>query len=174
MMTDRVIRNIEKEEMLQWCVDTIADAKKVKMTTSNLYMELIEDAPLNLTPDVWSPNAIGYLLTRQGASLVTKIKGNAANGGADFYVLKKDENNFLQTEDEGFNDKNGIQEIVERAMIYLKKEQKAYLSDMVKAIHLLEITPQTLKRKLLARDDVKYIKIKGSSRAYFEYIPLDK
>lgn len=173
-MTDVLKRATEREDMLRWCIDTIADSKSMKMTTSNLYMELIEDAPLNLTPDIWTPNAIGHLLGRQGIEFITKIKGTAANGGADFYVLKEEAEKYLQGTDEDLKDKNGIQEIVERAMEYLKIEQKAYLSDMVKAIHLLEITPQTLKRKLLTRDDVKYIKIKGSSRAYFEYIPLDK
>lgn len=169
-------RALEKDDMLKWCVDTISDSPSKRMTTNNLYVELIEDSPLNLTPDIWNPNAIGHLLTYDGTEYVARIKGNSKNGESDFYCLLKDKKKFescggIAVCPENISqDKNGIQPIVERAVEYLKKKKKAYLSEMAKDIYLIEITPQTLRKKLLARKDIKYVRIEGSSRAFFEYI----
>lgn len=174
-MSELKVRDAEKEDMIHWCLDTIADAGlEDRCTTSYLRMELLEDAPFNLTPDVWTQNAIGHLLGRNCKETIAKIKGNSLNGGEDFYCRITDVDAFLEQEkEEAIRRENGPdKKAVDQTIAFLKKVGKAPLKEIYQNLKGVEISPQTLKSRLLEDERLDYNRKEGSCRTYFSLLKI--
>ena len=123
MQRQSVQRGKESEDLLAWCLDTLADLPvEIKPTSTWLYNELCEDAPGNIDTLLWTETSLAHLLTRQGKDSVVKIQGNRFNGGTSFFCLRSRVREYLNKKHEKVFIVNRIDKETSGLVVFAKTE----------------------------------------------------